>query len=99
MPRDFELQRSEPRLCTHVAFGSWILAALGQRGVSPARFLQFARAQAGLSAEATHELTRPESTGYLQAKDCFALWEAAFEIDEREATGKAQLLAAILREV
>ncbi|HKO50086.1 MAG TPA: AraC family transcriptional regulator ligand-binding domain-containing protein [Polyangiaceae bacterium] len=101
MPRDLKLRRRDPLLAlTHIALGSWMIAALGQHGFSAAGLLRFARANLGLSAEAALKLTRAESDGYFQAKDCFALWEAALATWERQAApGSVELLPAILREV
>ena len=83
MPHDPKLRRFDPPVSvTHIALSRWVLPTLVDRGYSPAQCLQIARFNCGWSAEAALKLTRSDGHEYVDAKDCFALWETAFALLE-----------------
>src|SRR4051812_25345578 len=101
MPHDLKPRRCESPLgVTHIALARWVTAALADRGFSRAQTSQLARVNCAWSTEAALKLTHGEgdSDAYIETKDCFALWETAFALLEREASGeRPELLTLVLR--
>jgi len=101
MSYDLKLLRGEPPSCvTHVALARWVTAALADRGLSAAQTSQIARSACGWSDADALKLMNGDGDAYIESKHCFALWETALELLERDAArAPPELLRSILREV